>query len=173
MVGARLGSDWWGVGHNPPRALWGSPRKHDTPAAGTGIPFDCWVGSEASVVLRRVLKIDHWFYGLFKSHPDLITLLLPSVGAAGASAVPSLGPDAPGDVLYRFDATELNAVNHRLDGVFWPEAGNPACPIDPWCCWRCRCRAWRGSGTGSLPKRHSSLPGVNYIPRSCIWPWSW
>jgi hypothetical protein len=50
------------------------------------------------------LKTDHWFYGLFKSHPDLITLLLPSVGTAGPSAVPSLGPDSPGDVLYRFDA---------------------------------------------------------------------
>ena len=67
-------------------------------------------------VWRRILKTDHWFYGLFKSHPDLITLLLPSVGAPGASAVPSLGPDSPGDVLFRYDAPELKAVNHRLEG---------------------------------------------------------
>jgi len=64
------------------------------------------------------LKTDHWFYGLFQSAPDLIALLLPAAGAAGASAVPSLGPDSPGDVLYRFDAPELKAVSHRLDGVF-------------------------------------------------------
>ena len=68
------------------------------------------------------MKTDHWFYGLFQSAPDLIALLLLSVGAAGASAVPSIGPDAPGDVLYRFDAPELKAANHRLDGVFWPHA---------------------------------------------------
>lgn len=68
------------------------------------------------------MKTNHWFYGLFQSAPDLIALLLSSVGAAGASAVPSVGPDAPGDVLYRFDAPELKAVNHRLDGVFWPHA---------------------------------------------------
>ncbi|MBM5826252.1 MAG: DUF2887 domain-containing protein [Cyanobacteria bacterium M_surface_10_m2_119] len=64
------------------------------------------------------MKTDHWFYGLFQSAPDLIALLLPAAGAAGASAVPSLGPDSPGDVLYRFDAPELKAVSHRLDGVF-------------------------------------------------------
>jgi hypothetical protein len=44
------------------------------------------------------LKTDHWFYGLFQSAPDLITLLLPH----GPSAAPSLGPDAPGDALYRY-----------------------------------------------------------------------
>jgi hypothetical protein len=44
------------------------------------------------------LKTDHWFYGLFQSAPDLIALLLPK----GASAAPSLGPDAPGDALYRY-----------------------------------------------------------------------
>jgi predicted transposase YdaD len=60
------------------------------------------------------VKTDHWFYGLFQSAPDLITLLLPGVRAA------SLGPDAPGDALYRFEAPELKAVNHRLDGVLWP-----------------------------------------------------
>ncbi len=74
------------------------------------------------------LKTDHWFYGLFQSAPDLIALLLPE----GATEVPSLSPDAPGDVLYRFDAPELKAVNHRLDGAFWPrstEAGTPEQPV--------------------------------------------
>ena len=60
------------------------------------------------------MKTDHWFYGLFQSAPDLITLLLPGTAAA------SLGVDAPGDALYRFEAAELKAVNHRLDGVLWP-----------------------------------------------------
>ncbi len=72
----------------------------------------------------RGVKTDHWFYGLFQSAPDLIVLLLPEA----ASASPSLSQAAPGDVLYRFDATELKAVNHRLDGVFWPrstESGRP------------------------------------------------
>ena len=91
------------------------------------------------------MKTDHWFYGLFQSAPDLITLLLPAAGATSAagnaadtanaawsaasatsaSAAPRFGPDAPGDALYRFEATELKAVNHRLDGVFWPR-GNTA-----------------------------------------------
>ena len=60
------------------------------------------------------MKTDHWFYGLFQSAPDLITLLLPGTAAA------NLGVDAPGDALYRFEAAELKAVNHRLDGVLWP-----------------------------------------------------
>jgi len=77
------------------------------------------------------LKTDHWFYGLFQSAPDLIALLLPPAGAAGASAVPSLGPDSPGDVLYRFGAPELKAVNHRLDGVFWPHAAAAGTPEQP------------------------------------------
>ena len=78
------------------------------------------------------MKTDHWFYGLFQSAPDLIALLLPAAGAACASAVPSLGPDSPGDVLYRFEAPELKAANHRLDGAFWPrsaEAGTPEQPV--------------------------------------------
>ena len=78
------------------------------------------------------MKTDHWFYGLFQSAPDLIALLLPSVGAAGASVVPSLEPDSPGDALYRFEAPELKAANHRLDGVFWPrlaEAGTQEQPV--------------------------------------------
>jgi hypothetical protein len=44
------------------------------------------------------LKTDHWLYGLFQSAPDLIALLLPE----GATGVPSLSPDAPGDALYRY-----------------------------------------------------------------------
>ncbi len=74
------------------------------------------------------MKTDHWFYGLFQSAPDLIALLLPAAGAAA----PSLGPDSPGDALYRFDAPELKAANHRLDGAFWPrngEAGTPEQPV--------------------------------------------
>jgi predicted transposase YdaD len=77
------------------------------------------------------LKADHWFYGLFQSAPDPITLLLPSVGAAGASAVLSLGRDSPGDALYRFDAPELNAANHRLDGAFWPRSAETGTPEQP------------------------------------------
>ena len=74
------------------------------------------------------LKTDHWFYGLFHSAPDLIALLLPE----GATGVPSLSSDAPGDSLYRFESPELKAVNHRLDGAFWPqstEAGTPEQPV--------------------------------------------
>ncbi len=74
------------------------------------------------------MKTDHWFYGLFQSAPDLIALLLPQ----GVSVVPELGPDSPGDALYRFEAPELKAANHRLDGVFWPrsaEAGKPERPV--------------------------------------------
>ena len=73
------------------------------------------------------MKTDHWFYGLFQSAPDLIALLLP---AAGAPA-PSLGPDSPGDALYRFDAPELKAANHRLDGAFWPKSGEAGTPEHP------------------------------------------
>ena len=72
------------------------------------------------------VKTDHWFYGLFQSAPDLITLLLPGVAAA------SLGPDASGDSVYRFEAPELKAVNHRLDGALWPrgsESGTPEQPV--------------------------------------------
>jgi predicted transposase YdaD len=78
------------------------------------------------------LKTDHWFYGLFQSAPDLIALLLPAAEAAGASAVPSLGPNSPGDELYRFEAPELKAASHRLDGAFWPrsaETGTPEKPV--------------------------------------------
>jgi predicted transposase YdaD len=73
------------------------------------------------------LKTDHWFYGLFQSAPDLIALLVPQ----GSSALPSLGPDAPGDALYRFDAPELKAANHRLDGAFWPKSGEAGTPEHP------------------------------------------
>ena len=75
----------------------------------------------------RALKTDHWFYGLFQSAPDLIALLLPAAGAAA----PSLGPDAPGDALYRFEAPELKAANHRLDGAFWPRSGEAGTPEQP------------------------------------------
>ena len=64
---------------------------------------------------------DHWFYSLFQSTPDLIALLLQAAGAAAAA--PSLGPESPGNQLYRFEAVELKAVNHRLDGVLWPQRG--------------------------------------------------
>ena len=40
----------------------------------------------------------------------------------GSAAAPSLWPDAPGDALYRFEAPELIASNHRLDGAFWPRS---------------------------------------------------
>ena len=79
-------------------------------------------------VSGRALKTDHWFYGLFQSAPDLIALLLPH----GAAEAPSLGPNAPGDALYRFEAPELKAVNHRLDGVLWPrgiDSGTPEQPV--------------------------------------------
>ena len=73
------------------------------------------------------LKTDHWFYGLFQSAPDLIALLLPK----GVSEVPALGPDSPGDALYRFEAPELKAANHRLDGAFWPKSGEAGTPEHP------------------------------------------
>jgi len=63
---------------------------------------------------------DHWFYSLFQSTPDLIALLLQASGVAGCAA-PRLGPESPGNQLYRFEAVELKAVNHRLDGVLWPQ----------------------------------------------------
>ena len=73
------------------------------------------------------MKTDHWFYGLFQSAPDLIALLLPH----GAAEAHSLGPDAPGDALYRFEAPELKAANHRLDGAFWPRSGDTGTPEQP------------------------------------------
>ena len=78
------------------------------------------------------MKTDHWFYGLFQSAPDLIALLLPAAGVTATTAVPLLGPDAPGNALYRFEAPELKAASHRLDGVFWPcsaEAGTVEQPV--------------------------------------------
>ncbi len=68
------------------------------------------------------MPTDHWFYSLFQSTPDLIALLLQAAGAAGAAA-PRLGPESPGNQLYRFEEVELIAVNHRLDGVLWPQRG--------------------------------------------------
>ena len=72
-------------------------------------------------------KTNHRFYGLFQSAPDLITLVLP-----GSGATASLGADSPGDALYLFDAPELKAANHRLDGALWPrgsESGTPEQPV--------------------------------------------
>ena len=80
---------------------------------------------------RLALKTDHWFYGLFQSAPDLIALLLPAADSVAAPPVPSLGPGASGDALYRFEAPELKAVNHRLDGVFWPRAAATGAPDQP------------------------------------------
>jgi predicted transposase YdaD len=91
----------------------------------------CVTGRRAGDVGRWGLKTDHWFYGLFQSAPDLIALLLPEASAAPASELHNLGPDAPGDVLYRFDAPELKAVNHRLDGAFWPRASDKGTPEQP------------------------------------------
>ena len=71
------------------------------------------------------MKTDHWFYGLFQAAPDLITLLLPGVAAA------SLGPDASGDAVYRFESPELKAVNHRLDGALWPRANENGAADQP------------------------------------------
>ena len=81
------------------------------------------------------MKTDHWFYGLFQSAPDLIALLLPH----SAAEAPSLGPDAPGDALYRYCfaealrlwAPEPKAANHRLDGAFWPRSGDMGTPDRP------------------------------------------
>ena len=73
------------------------------------------------------MKTDPWFYGLFQGAPDLIALLLPAAGAA----VPSLGPDSPGDELYRFDAPELKAASHRLDGAFWPRSAETGTSEQP------------------------------------------
>jgi predicted transposase YdaD len=73
------------------------------------------------------VKTDHWFYGLFQSAPDLVALLLPQ----GGSVVPSLGPDAPGNALYRFDAPELKAASHRLDGAFWPRSADTGTAEQP------------------------------------------
>ena len=42
--------------------------------------------------------------------------------------MPSLEPDSPGDALYRYDAPELKAVIHRLDGVFGPHAAAAGTP---------------------------------------------
>ncbi len=75
------------------------------------------------------MKTDHWFYGLFQSAPDLITLLLPAVGAG--SAAPSLAADGSGDAIYRFSAPELKAVNHRHDGVLWPRGSTTGSPDRP------------------------------------------
>ncbi|WP_254929675.1 DUF2887 domain-containing protein [Cyanobium sp. T1B-Tous] len=94
--------------------------------SSAGVLCSDWVGW-LSCAGWAGLKTDHWFYGLFQSAPDMVALLLPQ----GASAAPSLGPDAPGDALYRFYAPELKAANHRLDGAFWPRAAETGTPEQP------------------------------------------
>ena len=122
------------------------------------VEVEGWAG-----VRSWALKTDHWFYGLFQSAPDLIALLLPQ----GASAAPSLGPDSPGDALYRFAAPELKAANHRLDGAFWPQTGEAGTPEQP---------------VVLLEVQMHSKPGFkhrlgaqsfvfsNSTPRCCTWP---
>ena len=86
-----------------------------------------FAGAGGPVEVGGGLKTDHWFYGLFQSAPDLIALLLPAAGAAGASAVPSLGPDSPGDASRRgcggaAPASQLGTGQQLLaflDGVIW------------------------------------------------------
>jgi len=97
------------------------------------------------------LKTDHWFYGLCHSTPDLITLLLPGAAAA------SLGPDASGDAIYRFEAPELKTVNHRLDGALWPLGNERGPRAFASCSSITRCYTWPssscptgGSGWGRL-----------------------
>jgi predicted transposase YdaD len=77
------------------------------------------------------VNTDHWFYGLFQSAPDLITLLLPAAGISATPPPPGLAADASGDTLYRFKAPELKAVNHRLDGMLWPRANERGTPEQP------------------------------------------
>ena len=50
---------------------------------------------------------------------------------AGAPAAALLGPDSPGDALYRFEAPELKAANHRLDGALWPRGSGSGTPEQP------------------------------------------
>ena len=64
------------------------------------------------------MNTDRWYYRVFQSAPDLIRALLP--GSAAAAIVFSLDPAAPGDRLYRFEALEIKALSHLLDGVLWP-----------------------------------------------------
>ena len=70
------------------------------------------------------------------AHRPLVLQPVPehAVEAAGAAdaAAPSLGPESPGNQLYRFEAVELKALNHRLDGVLWPlRPGSPWCSSTP------------------------------------------
>jgi hypothetical protein len=51
-------------------------RKRGCLAIGTGAPSADWVSRAVGDARRWSLKTDHWFYGLFQSAPDLITMLL-------------------------------------------------------------------------------------------------
>jgi hypothetical protein len=59
---------------------------------------------------------DHWFTSLFQSTPVLIALLLQAAGAA-RSAAPPVGPESPGDELYRLKH-RLGAQTLRCRGVW-------------------------------------------------------
>ncbi|MBD1194996.1 DUF2887 domain-containing protein [Vulcanococcus sp. Clear-D1] len=113
------------------------------------------------------MKTDHWFYGLFQSAPDLITLLLPAVAAA------SLGADAPGDALYRFDASELKAVNHHLDGVLWARGNENGAPEQPVALLEVQMQSRLGfkhrlaaQSFRFCPAAHAGAP-----PSAQAWPW--
>jgi hypothetical protein len=102
------------------------------------------------------VKTDHWFYGLFQSAPDLITLLLPQGASAAPWLGPALGPDAPGDALYRFEAPELKAANHRLDGAFWPISDAVGTPEQPVVLLEVQMHSKRGFKQGRLKVRHKA-----------------
>ena len=73
------------------------------------------------------MKSDRWFYALFQQQPDLITTFL----AQGAGATSSKAASDQESAGYRFQALELKAVSHRLDGVCWPPAGEQGTPEQP------------------------------------------
>ena len=80
------------------------------------------------------MNTDRWYYRVFQSAPDLIRALL--LNRSGSTSSLGLTPDDPGDRHYRFEAPELKELNHRLDGVLWPqestgcaETGSPEFPV--------------------------------------------
>ena len=79
------------------------------------------------------MKTDRWFFRVFQEAPDLTLSFLPEAPAADPSdRSSSESGDQPVDVVYRFSATELKELNHRLDGVLWPhssEAGTQEHPV--------------------------------------------
>lgn len=75
--------------------MWG------TPAAGT------W----REAVETRIIST--WYLTAIHLVDWLCGECCQEAGAAGASVLRKLGPYAPGDALYRFDAPELKAASHR------------------------------------------------------------